>query len=312
MRRNSAPVRTAGVRMKATRSLLTALVILAGTHTARAQTADVILGAGEPPPATATELLTAPPNAGQYPPGTYASPWCGGHGCTGPVGRNGPLTYEVYALVGASLPVGGSELSATMKTGVEYGGGARTLWFRNDDSAAWVLDLGITNTYNRGQADRSIIVATPRTSPVVIDPITGQQTGGERIFPDGLASYQLRSISRTNFNFGVGRDWWFGGPGTVQMEESSNFRFGADVGGRWGTAHVNLVPRADSNNYQKRSGVIHGTYIGMHMDWDKPMGAWIFFCGLRAEWGYTFTNLVPPLGGDIHDVNILFTFGARF
>lgn len=282
--------------MNATKWIATTLLALTTATVGLAQTADIVPGVE---PMKPTEILTAAPT---LPPGSYASPWCGENGCAGPVGGNGPVTYEIYALVGPSLSVGGGPLSSAIKTGITTGGGARTLWFTRDNMAAWAFDLGITYTHNEGQADQTRNVATPRTNPLT----------GERVFPDGLADYQVRNLVRTNFNFGIGRDWWLWGPGSLQTEQGDNLRVGADVGGRWGTAHVDLVPRADPANYLKRTGVIHGMYIGLHANGERPVGNWIFTYGVRAEWGYTITNIIPPLGGDIHDINLLFTIGARF
>lgn len=293
--------------MNAMRWTAIALVILIGTAAVRAQSADAGRGSDEPAPPAPAEILTAP----TLPPGSYASPWCGDRGCTGPVGGNGPLTYEIYSRVGPSIATGGSELATALKTGIDVGGGARTLWFNRSSTAAWAFDFGLTYTHNEGQADQTRTVATPRTSPITND-VFGNPSGGERIFPDGLADYRVRGLARTNFNFAIGRDWWLRGPGSTQSESAPNFRVGTDVGGRWGTAHVDLVPRANPDNYLKRTGVIHGVFIGMHCNWERPVGAWILTTGVRAEWGYTITNLVPPLGGDIHDINLLFTVGARF
>ena len=38
------------------------------------------------------------------------------------------------------------------------------------------------------------------------------------------------------------------------------------------------------------------------------MGTWIFFAGIRAEWGYDWTNLVPPMNGNMHNLNLLAAF----
>jgi len=294
-------------RMNATRILLAMLV---AASVARAQTGAMMPSAAPQVSTPPADILTAPSQPTHYPPGSYAA-GCGPHGCNGPIGKNGPLTYEIYTINGVSLPVGGSPLSASITTGYSTGAGTRTLWFSPERDTAWIFDLSLIYTYNKGQGDRTITVATPRVAPIVIDPNTGQPTGGERI-ADGLAPYAIRALNRTNFSFGFGRDWFLWGPGDLQSEQDSNFRIGSDIGGRWGSASVDLVPRADSTNYLKRGGVTHSVYIGMHADGERPMGSWIFTYGVRAEWGYTFTNLVPPLGGDIHDVNILFTFGARF
>ena len=42
------------------------------------------------------------------------------------------------------------------------------------------------------------------------------------------------------------------------------------------------------------------------------MGTWVWFGGVRAEYGYDWTNLVPPMDGDIHNLNLMLTTGIRF
>jgi hypothetical protein len=263
------------------------------------------------PSTSASELLTNPQAMSlAKPDGTVVSPWCGENGCMGPIGKNGPVTYELYAVNGVSMPVGGSELSSVLKTGYMTGGYARALWYNPGRTSALTFDLGLTYQYNRGQGDKSIDVNTPRRAPNTQD-ILGNPIQGA-LLPEITASYQLRALSRTNFNFAVGRDWWFGGPATVGSGTSNNYCFGTDFGGHWGVGHVDLVPRLDPTNYLRRDGVTHGVSIGLHCDHERPMGNWILFQGLRAEWRYTITNLVPPQGGDIHDVNLLYVIGVRF
>jgi hypothetical protein len=98
------------------------------------------------------------------------------------------------------------------------------------------------------------------------------------------------------------------------MENGWNLRVGGDVGGRWGTAHVDLLPQdvAAFGNYQRRQGVYHGFFLAPHINAEVPMGSWILFGGFRAEWSYDWMNLVPPLRGNLSSVNLLFTIGARF
>ena len=42
------------------------------------------------------------------------------------------------------------------------------------------------------------------------------------------------------------------------------------------------------------------------------MGPWVLFAGLRSEWGYDLMNIIPPLDGDIKDLNFLLFTGIRF
>ncbi len=264
-------------------------------------------GAGGP-----TTVLTAPPGqpgvAQPLPPGSVPSPWCGnlpaGAGCCGPVGANGPVTYELYARTGPSLIVGGSPaFSGALRNGWNVTGGGRSLLFNQAGDAAWYLDLGLGFTYTRGDQSRVLNIFAPQPT----DPNTGNLQG-----PDQINPFRVRDLFRTTFNYGIGRDWWLNGPGNLGAECDWNSRIGLDVGGRWGTNHVNLVPVANPDGYLRRSGISHGVYLGANWDWEKPLGAWILFGGVRAEWGYTWMNLIPPQDGNLQDVNLLLTLGVRF
>jgi hypothetical protein len=294
--------------MRASRYIASALAGFVWAATASGQTGAAVPLEGQPaipvspatPSPSATSVLTTPPGAATYPPGTVHSPACPGGLCCGPVGANGPVTYELYGRTGPSLVVGGSEFSGRLNTGWQVGGGAHTFFFNTSRDAAWVLNTGISYTYNRGRQERGgpLEVQTPPPSP--------------QVQPDGIQSFLVRGLHRTSFDFGFGRDWWITGPGTVESESHSNSRWGVDVGGRWGTSHVDLVPTANLNNYLRKRSIFHTVLIGSHADWERPMGNWILFAGVRGEFEYTFLNVVPPNGSDIVGLNFLFQMGVRY
>ena len=62
----------------------------------------------------------------------------------------------------------------------------------------------------------------------------------------------------------------------------------------------------------RKHDVYHGVFLGAHADYEIPMGATILFGGLRTQWGYTWTDLIPPQDGEIMDVNLLMTLGVRY
>lgn len=291
--------------MIATRLIASALAGIAWAGTAGGQSTPAPLSTTPPAvtaaPPSATAVLTAPPGTSTtYPPGTVHSPACGPDGqCCGPVGANGPLTYELYFRTGPSLVIGGSEFSGRLNTGWQVGGGARTLFFNTSRDAAWVLDTGISYTYNRGRQERGgpLNVHTP---PINVGAA------------DGITPNLVRGLHRTSFNFALGRDWWMNGPGSVESETKWNSRWGVDVGGRWGTSHVDLVPTADLGNYLRKRSVFHSVVLGTHAGWERPMGNWILFAGVRGEFEYTFLNVVPPNGSDIVGLNLLFQTGVRY
>lgn len=241
------------------------------------------------------------------PSGAYASPfYTDGPGSLGPLGRNGRVGYDIYTYTGPTFAFGEGRFARQLQTGWMVGGGGRSLFFNPAHDAAWAIDLGLSYQFNRGSVGHYTELEL-RRAPLVI--------GGTRIpQPDVMAPLAIRGLSRTNFNFGVGRDWWLWGPGVVGAENGWNFRFGGTAGGRWGTAHVDLVPQDEAalGDYARRQAVTHGVFIESHANVEVPMGSWILFGGLRTEWGYDWTNLVPPINGNLHNFNLLMTAGIRF
>jgi hypothetical protein len=201
-----------------------------------------------------------------------------------------------------SFPFTGGAFIGTLKAGIMTGGGGRSLFFDADGERAWTFDLGVTYTSNGAGNSRVLQVFT--TPPA--DPDGVVRT------PDQVNSFRLRQLHRTSFNFSIGRDWWLNGPGNLNETSSTNWRVGADVGGRWGTAHVDLIPVANIHGYFRRQSVFHGVFLGTHVDCEVPLGGWILFGGLRGQWGYDFMNIIPPSDGDIQNFNILATVGLRF
>lgn len=258
--------------------------------------------------ANTTNTLTTPAGLPQqqaaFPPGTVVSPWVHGYKpeCCGPTGGNGPVTYELYAKTGPSLIIGGGpEFSGAVEFGWMVGGGGRTLLFNNQGDAAWVLDLGGTYSYNGGNS-RSLDVynRAPRGND-------GLLTGPDVIYP-----FTLRGVTRTSANLYLGRDWFLNGPGILGFEQNWNSRFGIDAGGRYGTIRVDLVPDTDRDNYFRRYSVTYGAGIGAHYNAETPVGNWILFTGIRVEYGFNWSNVVPPLNGNFQDLNLLLTLGVRF
>ena len=257
---------------------------------------------------SATNTLTAPPSATGLPPGSVQSPWVGGvpagSSYSNQVGGNGPITYEIYFRTGLNVVVGGSpELSGGLRNGVIVGGGGRTLFMNTARDAGWATDLGLSYNYTLGDDARVLTVFTPQAT----NPQTGNLNG-----PDELNTFTVRSLFRTTFNYAIGRDWFLNGPASYGPEQTWNSRIGVDVGGRWGTSHVNLIPTSDPTQYLRKSGVTHGVYLGFNWNWEIPLGAAIIFTGVRAEWGVTMMNIIPPESSNLQDVNLLWNIGLRF
>lgn len=239
--------------------------------------------------------------------GSYPSPYYPESlGCCGPLGKHGRIGYEIYAYTGPNLPFGSGDFAGRLNVGWVVGGGGRTLFFNPTHDAAWVVDLGLSYTYNRGEQQEPVFLDIRQ--PPRSDPLTGRVIPQ----PDLYTLSAIRGLHRTSFNFALGRDWWLWGPAANGLQEGWNVRLGGQVGGRWGTAHVDVIPLNQVNGYARRQNVTHGIYLAAHSFLEVPFGGCILFSGLRAEWGYDWTNIVPPLGGDLNNVNLLLTAGIRF
>src|SRR5262249_35508633 len=206
---------------------------------------------------------------------------------------------------GPSIPFGDAPFTEHLKTGWMVGAGGRTLFFNQPGDAAWIVDLGLSYQYNRGTfAEVDLFLRqAPATNPV---------TNLVQPQPDIFASLRVRALPRTAFNFSFGRDWWLWGPGTVGSEPGWTLRLGADLGGRWGTSHVDLVPESKPDVYSRRQAVFHGLFVSAHADFEAPFGGWIWFAGMRVQYGIDWSNVVIPINGDGQAVNFLMSTGFRF
>jgi hypothetical protein len=205
-------------------------------------------------------------------------------------------------MAGPSFPITGGGFIGRLNTGWEAGGGIRTLFFNVPGDAAWVLNLGVSFTYNRGdQLNNPLQVFARQPS-----------TNGVPQGPDQLVVSGIRNLDRTNLNISAGRDWFTSGPGYLGTSSQVVWRYGADIGFRWGRAHVDLVPEVDTANFFRRSGITDSIFFGGHVDREVNYGGWIFFTGVRAEYDYTWTNVIPDQNGDIVSLNFLLYAGVRY
>jgi hypothetical protein len=255
---------------------------------------------------TGQRMMAPLPTQFGAPLGSYPGPGYNDNpNCCGPVGRNGPIGYELYLDTGPSFAFGAGDFAHRLETGWMVNGGGRTFLFNPARDAAWSIDLGLSFQYNRGN----------QVSPTFLDvrqPNTTDAAGQVIHVPDVLTKLYIRDLDRTNFNFGIGRDWWLWGPGATGAEDDWNVRVGGLVGGRWGTAHVNEVPTADPFGYFRRQDVTHGFFVELHANFEVPMGSVIWFGGLKVQYGYDWTNIAPPFAGDIQSINLLLSTGFRF
>ncbi len=198
--------------------------------------------------------------------------------CCGPM-CDGPLTYELYTRTGPSVPVGGGFLADQLATGWLVEGGARTLFFNPYRDAAWVVDLGISYQYNH------------------VDPTT---------FPIGTTTFHAAALHRTYGDLGFGQELYLLKAANIG---GWNWRVGWDVGGRWGTTRLDVYDAA--GNFSRLPNTIGSFFTTLHSDFERPCGCCTFLGGFRAEYSYTWQDVLPQ-PSDIQDVNFLLNFGVRF
>jgi hypothetical protein len=206
--------------------------------------------------------------------------------CCGPVGANGPIGQEIYVRFGANFPLGNGLLARSLNTAghtVQVGG--RSQFFDPPGDAAWALDLHLQYEFNNADAQD---VVTFRGEPVLV-----------------------RELHRWAVGLGGGRDMFLSAPGFVGGTWDANFRLGWDVGGRWGTGHVDLNPLFEPEGYRRHQDVFAQAFAGVLATVEVPVGGWTWVGGGRLEWDYTFSDLIPK-GSSFHEINVLLMCGVRY
>jgi hypothetical protein len=241
------------------------------------------------PLATSDVLLSPTPNAvpqrhpmlgGQ----TITPPPVNGN-CCGPIGGNGPIGQELYFRVGAAFALGNNALAKPLNAGWNAQIGGRSQFFDPTGDAAWVVDGHLSFTWNdAGPGD----VVTFNDEPVTV-----------------------RALRRWAVGVGFGRDSFFNAPGFVAGTWDANFRFGWDLGARWGSGSVDLNPIFEENGYRRHQDVFAQTYAGLMATMEMPVGAWTALAGGRLEWNYTFSDILPK-GGSFHEIVVQFEVGVRY
>ena len=223
-----------------------------------------------------------------------AYPRCAG--CCGPVGANGPLGYEIYVRNGISFPVGGNPFGTKLDAGWDVEVGARTLFFNPERDAAWTVDLSVSNVHN-GSNDFTTTYGLTNVQP-------GPQGSGTTI---PAIQVGVRDLNRTYVNVAGGREWYLWGTADASKPDV-NWRVGFDLGGRYGTEKLEMT-----NFLIHRTDVIAGMFGSVHTDLEIPWRCVIFQAGIRAEYGYTWGDILQSQNdSDVQELNLLFTLGARF
>ncbi len=240
-----------------------------------------------------------PPEAPAPSPVPQVSRWIVGPACDccGPFGGR-TIGYEIYLRNGLSLPFGNGVLARDLEAGWAMEGGARVLFFNPGKTAAWTVDLGITNIYNKADGNHTATLQNIWVPGAAN--IFGQATS--TLLPSIDVTFD--DYNRTFVNAGFGREWY--------LWDAANcngwmWRAGFDAGPRYGTSKLEL------NELRHRTKVIGGVFVAAHTDLEIPCGACIWQAGFRAEWAYTFSEILQDQNdADVHDILLMFNLGVRF
>ncbi len=281
-----------------------------------------VLPAPAAPPTSPVPNVIPPPSqipAAQagLPPGSVPDPWItyDRPGCCGPIGGNGPIGWEYYLRTGVSIPAGNTFLAETLQAGWTTTIGARSLFFNRDTTAAWVADAGLGYTYNNSGSDKRLDLFLPFIVNLTRDLGNGVTVPVGTVSRLGDVPITVRAYHRASVNLSGGREWYL----TPAYCPGSHWRFGVDVGGRYGASRLEANDLANLPNVEFRRlyDVYGAVFVAAHTDVEIPINACTWFvAGLRVEWDYdwsdVFRNAIPFRSGDLQDVNIMLNFGVRF
>jgi hypothetical protein len=218
--------------------------------------------------------------------------------CCGPVGGDGPVSAEFYARTGASFTFGPGLLSEHTSPGFKMSGGVRTLLFNPAQDAAWTVDLGASTAWYGPAGPPSVQIRNPLA------------TGPPNTHP--LVPVTPKSLNESFFDLAFGRELYIWGNGHSGCDcTAPTWRVGFDGAVRWGTGKLSLQPNA--NFIPPRTGSIGAFLVSAHTDMEFPTGCCLFFIGLRAEYGWAYSDLLGTRNDtDLQTINVMLNFGMRY
>lgn len=288
------------------------MMALLGLGVVNAQEYSSGRGSGNPPP-LAKDPNTVSPNApGLGTPGAInemepappgPSSWISyvrSPGCCGPLGCDGPISGEVYFRTGVSNPISGNFFGRLLDSGWQVDGGARSIFYNAARTSGWTVDLGMTSIQNSS--------STLINQVVLYNVKTSNALSSVPVVP-----IAVKHVHRTFANLALGKEWYLWGSGDKDAP-GCNWRTGIDVGGRYGTTKVEINKlQIDNAHIPHLTDTIGGMLVAWHTDIMVPFGPGFFIAGFRAEWSYTWSDVLQVQNqADIMDINILGTLGFQF
>ncbi len=222
--------------------------------------------------------------------------------CCGPANGK-PMRSELFLRAGPSWTIGSSLWDNAMDSGWKIEGGGRLLFFNQEQTRAWTVEAGISSAVSQA-AD------SPPNIQLNVPIVIGQ---AQLVVP---RTVNVKRHSRRAVHLSLGYQWYLIGSAKCGCESGgcngswwspSTWRFGFDVGGRWGTSKTEFF------QIQHLDDVIGGFLAAVHTDVEFECGCCIFFVGLRAEYNIIFTNVLQSQNdADIETFNVLVSTGLRF
>jgi hypothetical protein len=217
-------------------------------------------------------------------------------GSAGPMGANGLIGWELYLRNGVSIPVGGNYFGRVLDAGWDIEGGGRSLFYNPAGDAAWAVELGLGNIHNN--------VTTLK--PVTLTNVQNlfATSAADQVFPSVVVT--VKGLNRTYASVGLGREWFIWGSADPDFHETV-WRMGADFGPRYGTQKLDL------NELRHHTDTFETAFLAVHSDLELPYGPGFWVFGVRAEWSYTWNDILQHQNNsDIQDINLMLSIGYRY
>lgn len=206
--------------------------------------------------------------------------------CCRPIGGDGPIGHEFNVWIGPSFLLSGGIFNGRLEPATQVGFEGRSLLFTPEGDQALTFVASIVYQYANGQGDQGV-------------------------FPRLGQGVTVRGLHRSWVSLGMGRDWYSSNAFTAGVPYRL-FRVGFDGGGRLGSGHVDFNIPEILNGYAREQSLLGGWYLAAHANVEIPWGNLLWHAGVRLEYGWQYTNLVPLFRDDLQDLNLLFTTGFRF
>jgi hypothetical protein len=220
-------------------------------------------------------------------------------GSTG-VGNDGPIGNEVYLRSGATINLGGTGIfGRVMDTGFEVQGGVRSIFFRPEPTTAWTVDVGLSTVFYHNRINESATLRNFRSTSTVLGQTVTTVIPQFPVTPTNLNQTSVRLL--------LGQEYFLLGSDGDPADGFWKWRAGWDAGGALGTSKVDLKEIRHQND------MVSSAIVAAHTDIEIPYGHCLFQAGFRAEYRYTWSDILQPQNNtDLSTLSLMFSTGVRF